>query len=118
MTKPVDDCPKWAEELILKIRAMEIQLGNIRPGMTSSKADEAWQSQELGKLLDRLGEDGDTLRLTEEAVEGLFRKVAKDLTAEGFTPAQIVAFVNSRVAPESRLPYCDAREVMEALAGS
>ncbi len=112
---PIDACPKWAEELILKIRAMEVQLGNVRPGMGKKGGDD-WKSQDLGKLMARLtAEDGDDLKAVEAAAEALFAKIAKGLSEEGFTPEEIAQFVNARVAPESRLPYCDTREVMEAL---
>lgn len=116
MARPIDRCPKWAEDLILKIRALEIQLGNVRPGM-GTKADEDWQAQHFSKLAAKLSDDSDDeARHAEAAVEALFKKIAKGLSEEPFTVDEIAQFINARVAPESRLPYCNAAEVSEALA--
>jgi hypothetical protein len=93
---------------------LEIQLGNIRPGMGKA-GDDDWKSQKLEQLLTKVEGDDEDLRNAEASVEAIFRKVAKGLTDEGFAPPAIAAIVNARVAPEMKLPYCNAAEVQEAL---
>ena len=110
-TPVADGCPAWAAEIIGKIRLMEIELGNIIP------AGDKYATRDLDELAARLSNDEDLTRtnLTATGVDALFAKLAKDLTQAGHAPDVIAKFVNARVAPESRLPYCSADEVREAL---
>jgi len=106
-----DGCPPWAVELILKIRELEIQLGNIPAG-------KAWQTLEnLEKLQERVfGDDEEAQRLDEETVERIFRKVAIGLMEEGFTSEKIAGFVNARVGYDGGPPYCSSSEVRDVLS--
>lgn len=102
-----DRCPKWADELITRLFKIEVGLGNLRPkGEQKAFAEKPLKSlAELEDLADQ-----------QSAAEALFQKIAKGLTDEGFTPEQIAAFVNARVNDGfSKLPYCNAAEVTEAL---
>lgn len=88
---------------------METDLGNLPP----TNPDE-WQV-DLAEIAQRVLEGAEATRLSEQAVETLFRTIVKGLADAGFPPAKIADFFNARVAPGSRLKYCDAGEVQEAL---
>jgi hypothetical protein len=113
-TESRDQCPDWAHRLILKIRDLEVELGNLLPdNLHDSKSQ--WWEQDLQRLSQRMeGSDQASLDALEQAVESAFIKLSRDLTRSGFTPQLIAQFVNSRLTASSRLKYCDAREVAEA----
>ena len=102
-----DGCPAWAVDLIYSLRTFEIQLGNVIPE-GEEKGDE-YLTRSLGQLLERD-------EITEESTDTLFRKIVERLADDGFDADQIAGFINARVAPEARLPYCDGKEVQEALS--
>ncbi len=99
-----DRCPAWASAVIARIRDIEIEAGNVTPAGD-------WQQLDLGKLQGRLftKEEGP------DDSENLFSELSRRLVSEGFSPADIAAFVNARIVSSGRLPYCSAAEVSEAL---
>lgn len=101
---PKDGCPAWASLLIDQIAALEIRLGNIRPSTD-------WKDVNLQDLYERLGDGAGSF--DEQVVDDVFKRIARDLTHEGRSPAEIAAFVNVRI-PSGKLPYCNAEEVVEA----
>jgi hypothetical protein len=114
---PADQCPKWAAALIAKIRDLEIRLGNIHP------TGEEWQVQDLDGLYRRSAgmtqddDEGEGPAFDSQVTQTLFIRVAQGLSDEGFDPATIAQFINSRVPTGGRLLYCNAAEVVEALTG-
>lgn len=107
-----DGCPQWADKLIRQIRALEIQLGNIQP----ETEDPNWSASMIEKVYGRAFGDADDVRIDEEAIEILFNKVASSLVEAGHDPETIARFINGRITPEGRLPYCNAAEVRAALS--
>jgi hypothetical protein len=103
-----DKCPRWADELIVRIKELELELGNITP-----EGGKDWQVSNVEDLYHRTGSD--TGQADEGTVETLFQQVARGLSKEGFGPEDIAAMINSRVPSGGRLPYCNAAEVRAAL---
>lgn len=99
-----DLCPKWAALLIEQLCALEVRLGNVRPAGD-------WKQANLEDVMKRMAEGADAF--DDSVVEALFRKIATGLVGDGFSEAEIAAFVNARI-PSGRLPYCNAAEVREA----
>lgn len=100
--------PSWAEELVLRLRELELRLGNLKPA-------DGWQSLTAEQLAARAGalneeESSDDASLTET----LFQRLCRGLSEEGFAEDAIASFINARLHTE-RLPYCNAAEVSEAL---
>lgn len=109
-----DDCPSWADKMLRQIHDLEVKLGNIKD------PEESWTGGDLSDLEERVFGGGDPdaeLASAEATVEALFRRVATGLTAEGFEAPVIADFVNARVGKGGRLPYCNAKEVQEAVEG-
>ncbi len=100
-----DGCPVWAQELIHKISEMEIKLGHLAPSG-------AWQIAKIEEILNRMQRDDTSF--DESVVESLFAKVSIGLYEEGFSLEDIAEFVNIRI-PSGKLPYCNVREVAEAI---
>jgi len=115
MGNHTDQCPKWAEDLILQIRLIEVSLGNLRaPEAAELPADKDWKTVDWEDLSKKVFSPG--APLADDAAEGLFAKVAKGLTSEGYSPEEIAGFINNRVKdPASRLKYCSAEEVIAAI---
>lgn len=115
MGNHTDSCPKWAEDLILQIRLIEVSLGNLRaPETTDQPGDKDWKTVDWEELSKRAFPPN--APLADDAAERLFEKVVKGLTADSYAPDQIVAFINARVVdPNSRLKYCSVDEVKDAL---
>lgn len=103
-----DGCPQWAVDLILSLRDFEIQLGNIMPPKGGEKGDD-YISKPLAELVQS------SLDVTNASTEKLFATITQKLTESGYSTTQIAAFINARVAPEAKLPYCNDGEVREAL---
>ena len=110
-TKPSDNCPRWAVEMILRIRDLEVQLGNLRPD-----SSEPWKVANITDVYSRL-EDPESSAVFADLVESLFGKLAVGLKDAGFDSEQIAALINTRI-PSGRLPYCNSAEVQEALKNS
>jgi hypothetical protein len=110
---PNDACPTWADRLMRQIHDLEVKLGNLRD------PKDAWAGADLGELEQRAFGEGegldDELATAENTVEALFGRIVRGLVAEGYDPATIANFINARVGRGGRLPYCDEREVREAL---
>jgi hypothetical protein len=105
-----DNCPDWAAELINEIVAIEIELGNI-----IKETD--WAQIPGESLVKRTFGDASTYQELEERVEILFQKLSKALTKDGFDPEAIATFINVRATSQSsRLPYCNADEVTQAIS--
>jgi hypothetical protein len=109
---PSDACPAWADQLIKELLVLEIRLGNVQP---LPDAGEEWQSADLEELEQRLAAREGSGAIDEATTESIFKRVVTGLAGEGFSAAQITAFVNTRVVGQSRLPYCGLAEVEETL---
>jgi hypothetical protein len=108
LNQPIaDKCPRWASDLIIRIRDLEVQLGNIRPD-----SSEAWQVNHVTDVFNRL-EDPDSSAVFADLVESLFAKVTRGLKDEGFASDEIATFINSRI-PSGKLSYCNRSEVEAA----
>jgi hypothetical protein len=106
-----DQCPPWAHELILKIRDIEFQLGNLIP------PHEDWYQKDLDQLVKRLQADNfmEESQSLETLVEDYFRNLARGLAQLGYDYETIALFVNTRLTGQSRLAYCSPAEVREAV---
>ena len=107
-----DKCPGWAEQLIARIRALEIQLGNIRPD------EDGWQSltaQELAQRAMAVNVEDNVGEIDASLTETLFERVCRGLNEEGYDSAAIAAMFNARIR-SGRLPYCSAEEVEDTLS--
>ena len=88
---------------------MEIKLGNI------AKEDQ-WSSDEADSLMNKAFDSLAENSSLEEQVVELFEKIAKGLKQEGRTPEETAKFINIRAtSSKTTMPYCDAKEVLEAL---
>ena len=108
-TKPQDRCPQWAASLIGTLRDLEIRLGNLHP-------DGPWSESSLDSIISRVDKDPEAVRVDENAVNELFKRLTFGLTDEGHSPEMIAQFINSRLTAGQRLTYCNATEVSEVLA--
>lgn len=108
-----DSCPVWADRLLRQIHDLEVKLGNLRD------PQDAWGGGDLAELQQRAfrasDENDAELAQAEATVESLFGRVASGLASEGFDAAAIAGMINARVGRGGRLPYCDAREVLEVI---
>lgn len=110
-----DSCPAWASEMIHKIMLLEVETGTIKNPVDASK-EEKWTTAELDELTKMASRmDANSYEDTSAEIEGLFSRIAKGLTSEGFDPETIAAMVNCRIPTGCRLPYCNAEEVRDAL---
>ena len=104
-----DQCPAWADQMIRQIAALEIRLGNITKPTAHRTSD----------LEDLIRKTADDMGHTDEAaVDALFQKVSRGLAEAGYDVDAITQFINAGVAViggPTRLPYCDATEVRDAL---
>jgi hypothetical protein len=110
---PNDACPTWADRLMRQIHDLEVKLGNLRD------PKDAWAGGDLSEFEQRAFGEGDLedeLATAAHTVEALFSRIVHGLVSEGYEPATIANFINARVGRGGRLPYCDEREVREALA--
>ena len=110
-TKPTHPCPEWAVEMLAKLRAVEIKLGNLHdPGTQGDPASK--EHQWLVKNLDEL--DGGQ----EELANALFDRICRGLADEGLTPEAIANLVNERLGgggKDGNIRYCNADNVRESL---
>ena len=104
-----DGCPTWAHEVFIKIQALEIRLGNVRE--TAAE----WQSVQYDELVKRAEVDEEFSHADTEMVEEFFSRTCRTLVEQGFSPAQIAEFANSRIGAGGKLKYCSAEEVSESI---
>jgi hypothetical protein len=142
---PTPDCPKWAADLLDKLHRIEVKLGNIQDvgTATGDPKKDGWHTRSLDDLVTAAhnkankksgdgsendsGEDSDdtsgadgTPQLpdddgTADLAEAIFDRVCAGLSEDGFDAGQIAAIVNSKVGKGSRMKYCNASDVSEAL---
>jgi hypothetical protein len=116
-----NSCPLWISRLIKELLAHEVRLGNIQPVENNENGEEeGWQSADLEDLQRRLEarSQGGGRSFDEAAAEALFTKIACSLRDDGFDPKTIAMFINAGMQNKSRLPYCDATDVEEALSAA
>lgn len=99
------DCPEWAKNLIDQLKAAEIRLGNIA-------VDKNWSDHgDLQALMQRCyGEN----ELSADQTDAMFKDICLKLAQSGFSKSKIAEFINSAFT-ESRMAYCDEREVGDAI---
>ena len=144
-TAPTPDCPKWAADLLDKLHRIEVKLGNIQDvgTATGDPKKDGWHTRSLDDLVtatnnkankkagdgseNNSGDDSedasgadDTPQLpdddgTADLAEAIFDRVCAGLSEDGFDAEQIAAIVNSKVGKGSRMKYCNANDVSEAL---
>jgi hypothetical protein len=104
-------CPEWATELLSKLRAVEIKLGNLHdPGTPRDPNNK--ENQWLVRNLDEL--DGGQ----DELANALFDRVCRGLFDEGLSPDVIAAIINERLGgggKDGTIRYCNADNVRESL---
>ncbi|MEY4631053.1 MAG: hypothetical protein RIQ81_1173 [Pseudomonadota bacterium] len=103
-------CPQWAAELLVKLRAVEIKLGNLHE--PQDEDPESKENQWLVKSLDEL--DGGQ----EELANVLFERICSGLAGEGFSHEAIADMVNKALGgggSKGTIKYCSAADVREAL---
>ena len=100
-------CPEWAKEMIATLRNCEVYLGNI-------PKDLEWDSQYVKEVAQRsfLFE---TLPISEQLVELVFKKIVTRLAQEAFSCEEIASLINEQVRYKNSPPYCSAEEVKECL---
>ena len=102
-----DQCPSWANELILKLREVEILLGNVPAAL-------AWQSQHV-KEISKRSFAGDDAVFDEEKTEFIYRRIVWGLVAEKHSVQDVASFFNQRIGYEGGPVYTNLEEVHEAL---
>ena len=100
-------CPAWAEEMIATLRKCEVMLGNI-------PQDFEWDSQYLKEVVQR-SFPYDSLPISEQLTEFLFKKITVQLLQESFSYIEIAGFFNARLKYRNSPPYCSVEEVKECL---
>ena len=107
--KTYDGCPDWAQRLIMNMREIEVHLGNIPDSDT-------WLTDDMDRLYGRAFRgELEASDMDSDKVDALFRRVTWGLAREGYDPEDIVTFVNTRIGYKGGPPYCNAREVEEAI---
>lgn len=103
--------PNWAEQLLERLRQMEISLGNLHPENTG------WSATKLDSLYQRLHTDdgADEHELDDGEPDAVFAQIARGLAREGYVAEQISEAINARMTGNSRLAYCNAQEVQAAI---
>jgi len=102
-----DGCPEWAEDLILKLREVEILLGNIPDSLS-------WKSEHLSKVSERAFAKEEAV-FDDKKAEFIYRRIVRGLDDEGFEPEQIAAMINARVGYKEGPPYTNSQEVQDAM---
>lgn len=102
-----DSCPAWAEDLIAKLREVEIILGNIPDSL-------AWKSEHLTKVSERAFAKDEAV-FDDNKAEFIYRRIVLGLHKEHFTPLQIAQMINSRIAYKGGPPYTSEHEVREVV---
>ncbi|MBP9707908.1 MAG: hypothetical protein KBD78_09695 [Oligoflexales bacterium] len=101
-------CPDWAQEQLLKLRAIEINLGNIPD-------QQDFIAKDMRQLMNSLLQHDDVHAADSDFADLLFAKVAFALASDGYSHEQIANFVNARVGYKGGPPYCNVAEVAEAI---
>ncbi len=100
-------CPVWAEEMIANLRNCEVLLGHI-------PRDSQWDSKYVKEVVQRTF-PYESLPVSEQLVELLFKKITTQLLQEGFSYEKITNFFNERIRYENSPPYCSVEEVKESI---
>jgi hypothetical protein len=109
MNKPLKDgCPEWAEDLLAKLREVEILLGHIPDSLT-------WKSEHLTKVNQRAFAKEEAV-FDDKKAEFIYLRVVRGLGDEKFTVEQIAKFINARIGYKDGPPYTNEQEVKEALS--
>lgn len=110
MTKketPKDKCPEWAEDLIAKLREVEIILGNIPDSL-------AWKSEHLAKISERAFAKDEAV-FDDKKAEFIYKRIVRGLHDENFSADSITKIINARIGYKGGPPYTSESEVREAL---
>ncbi len=102
-----DGCPAWAEDLIMKLREVEILLGNIPDSLT-------WKSEHLKKVSERAFAKDEAV-FDDKKAEFIYRRIVRGLADEKFSADKITAFINIRIGYKDGPPYTSIAEVQEAM---
>ena len=102
---PVSDgCPEWAQVMIDQLLQVEIFLGNIPKVLE-------WSSERVDAIQRKVYAD-EKGAITEEVSELLFSRIVKGLTMEGFSPDQIIQYVNLRIGYKGGPKYCGSDDLI------
>src|SRR3989338_8232238 len=102
-----EGCPKRAEDLILKLREVEVLLVNVPDSL-------AWRSEHLSKVSERAFAKDEAV-FDDKKAEFIYRRIVRGLDDEGFEPEQITGMINARIGYQGGPPYTSSQEVQEAL---
>lgn len=108
MTAPIKDgCPEWAEDLIAKLREVEILLGNIPESLS-------WKSEYLHKVNQRAFAKDEAV-FDDKKAEFIYQRIVRGLADAKFTSAQIASMINARIGYKGGPSYTNEQEVEEAI---
>lgn len=102
-----DGCPEWAEDLISKLREVEIILGNIPDSLS-------WKSEHLTKVSERAFAKDEAV-FDDKKAEFIYRRIVRGLDDEGFAADKIAGMINARIGYKDGPPYTNSEEVQDAL---
>jgi hypothetical protein len=102
-----DGCPPWAEDLLAKLREVEVILGNIPDSL-------AWKSEHLSKVSERAFAKDEAV-FDDKKAEFIYRRIVRGLADENFATDKIASIINARVGYKDGPPYTNEQEVREAL---
>lgn len=105
--KNLKDFPEWAKDLTLKLKQVEIYLGNIPSAL-------AWKSDHL-KDINKRSFNKDESVFDEEKSEFIYKRIVRGLSQENYSPDSIALFLNTLIGYEGAPPYTSKEEVLEAL---
>ena len=100
-------CPPWAVEMIANLRNCEVLLGNI-------PRDFEWDSKYVKEVAQKTF-IYESLPVSEQLVDLVFKKITTQLTQEGFSCEEIADFINERIRYHNSPRYCSAEEVAGSL---
>lgn len=98
-----DDCPPWALDLIMKLRELEIHLGNIPKAL-------AWSSEHLNAVNQRVFRSEEA-SVDADKTEFIYRRIVMGLMQESFSAQEIAGFINLRIGYTGAPPYTSPEEV-------
>ena len=101
-------CPEWAVDLIGTLRECEVILGHIPRNLE-------WDSKYVKEVAQR-SFPYESLPVSENLVELLFKKITMQLRQEAFSFEEITVFFNERIRYQNSPPYCSVEEVRGSVA--